>query len=193
MILGVAPVGGGEKLAAAQEWANGPVSWLLQRWERRQLKRIRTEQELQEFVATFWWRRDPSPQTPGNPFSELFLERARQADLLFAEERVPGSLSDRGGALLLLGPPAAMHRGPRSALTVGIPHGADSAHRPLSRQTVEVWRYALDQLPAPVRDALGKVSEVELTFRVDEDGVTLVRGRDLLEDVAQAVVLRGRQ
>ncbi|HEV8629380.1 MAG TPA: GWxTD domain-containing protein, partial [Thermoanaerobaculia bacterium] len=91
--------------ATARAWGNGPARWLLLDDEQQALGRVRTNTDFASFLGAFWACRDDDPATDENPFGRLFAERGAAADRLYAEPGVRGSLTPRGGALLLLGPP----------------------------------------------------------------------------------------
>jgi GWxTD domain-containing protein len=57
------------------------------------------------FIAEFWRRRDPDPDTAENEFREQYEERVAEAARLFRNESKPGWLTDRGRILILFGPP----------------------------------------------------------------------------------------
>ena len=91
------------------DWSAGPARHLFTKEDREAWKRIATDRQAEEFVRLFWARRDPTPETADNEFRREFERRAAFADQRFGEtvdgEPVPGSLTDRGRAFILLGPP----------------------------------------------------------------------------------------
>jgi GWxTD domain-containing protein len=93
-----------------EEWAQGPVRWLLTDDERRELARPRPELEAEEWIRLFWARRDPNPETPANPLQQELEERVRMADRLLEEPGLRGSLTDRGHVLVLLGRPKSRRK-----------------------------------------------------------------------------------
>ena len=96
------PPGGGRGLE------DGPTRWLMLPDEHKRFRRLDTTREAIGFIEAFWLRRDPDPGTPGNEFSRTFYERVEAADRLYSEEGVRGSMTDRGRALVLLGPPPSI-------------------------------------------------------------------------------------
>lgn len=88
------------------EWAEGPASHLMTKEETAQWNRLATDEEGEAFIALFWARRDPTPGTPENEFRKEFDARVAAADENFTTLKTRGSLSDRGRALILLGPPS---------------------------------------------------------------------------------------
>lgn len=97
---------------AGENWAEGPVGRLLTAEEKRSFVRLQDPVERSEFVANFWRVRDPKPETEENEFREEFEKRIAFADSRFAQDEVRGSLTDRGMAFLLMGPPSYSGRKP---------------------------------------------------------------------------------
>jgi GWxTD domain-containing protein len=181
---------------AVAEWAEGPARWLILPDEARKLHRIRTNQQAVAFMEMFWRRRDPDPGQPGNPFVQVFYQRVEAADRLYGEPEVRGSLTDRGRALILLGPPPLLASGqkPAAAWEPGRLGG-----RPLTethRARVETWTYeAADLSPAlaALLRADGREPQVTLTFVVEPRGTFLIDGGKLLDLAARAAVCAGER
>ncbi len=57
-----------------------------------------------EFVADFWKRRDPTPETEANEFRDQYYSRLAAADKAF-RAGIPGWKTDRGRIFMLLGSP----------------------------------------------------------------------------------------
>jgi len=89
-------------------WAKGPVSFLMTSEEEAKWKSIKSDAEASAFVDLFWARRDPTPSTPRNEFKEQFDTAVKYADDHFTVGKKQGSLTDRGKALILYGPPKAI-------------------------------------------------------------------------------------
>jgi GWxTD domain-containing protein len=66
-------------------------------------------EDRHEFVADFWKRRDPTPETEENEFRSLYYTRIALADKAF-KEGIPGWMTDRGRIYVLLGPPTDVIR-----------------------------------------------------------------------------------
>jgi len=177
--------------AAVAEWAEGPTRWLILPDEEKQLRRIRTNQEAVAFMEAFWRRRDPDPERPGNPFVQTFYQRVEAADRLYGEPGVRGSLTDRGRALILLGPPPnlAVGQRPVAAWEPGRTGGRPVAET--RKVKVESWTYGLADLP-PELAALWREEDhgapVTLTFVVEPNGTTLIEGGKVLDLAARAAV-----
>lgn len=89
----------------SRKWIKGPVRVLVTPEEEKQLKALKTDEEIASFVKDFWARRDPTPGTPENEFADLFWKRVGEAEKRFPQTTEPGALSDRGQVYLLLGQP----------------------------------------------------------------------------------------
>jgi GWxTD domain-containing protein len=91
--------------SAREDWADGPVRWLLTPEEKRAYADSVNPISRSELIANFWKSRDPRPDTPENEFREEFDKRVAFADARFAQDEVRGSLTDRGMVFILMGPP----------------------------------------------------------------------------------------
>ena len=173
----------------ARAWGQGPARWLLLPDEQAELEGLR-DADLPGFLQRFWRRRDDDPSTPEVPFAAVYTERVAAADSLYAEEGMRGSLTDRGGALLLLGPPSILRTAQQRSLTWGgakPPPGA----RPTRLVKLEIWAYHPDDLSPDLRGLMGlgwEGREVAVTFQVGARQTRLVEGRDLLLLAARALL-----
>ena len=180
--------GGRERPAPAdrgelEAWAEGPVRWLLLPAERRDLAAITTPAEAVRFVERFWARRDPDPSTEINPFRERFYRRVEAADLLYVENGVRGSLTDRGRALILLGSPTGLRVTNTEALEWDPSTGSADNVR-IRYLPLEIWTYQLEDLRRPLREALvalGEGEDLRVSFVRDVDGTRLSEGEELLD------------
>ncbi len=153
-------------------------SWPLETWgassefhilatkeEREEWQRLRTDEERRAFVERFWLARDPDPQTSVNEARIEFLHRIAFADVAFNE--VPddrGSLTDRGRAFVLLGPPQRVTIRPLTRREV--PYAPHRTIHPGS--AVEQWTYFHDSIPF-------SLPRNELVFNFLSQGGSLVR------------------
>lgn len=92
------------------DWGKGPASYFFTKEEAAQWKNIKSDDEAEKFIALFWARRDPTPNTPRNEFREDFDMRVATADKEFMTKRKKGSLTDRGRVLILFGAPTRVTR-----------------------------------------------------------------------------------
>ncbi len=127
------------------EWGKGPAQHLMTKEEIAQWKAIKTDEEADKFIALFWARRDPTPQTPRNELREEFENRVRGADASFKSRSARGALTERGRALILYGAPKRIeHSGGQAG------SGASAIPDPNSPQNVEntetyIWTYEGDE------------------------------------------------
>lgn len=177
--------------SAVAEWAAGPARWLILPDEEKQLHRIRTNQEAVAFMEAFWRRRDPDPEKPGNPFVQTFYQRVEAADRLYGEPGVRGSLTDRGRALILLGPPPTLSVGQRP---VAAWEPGRAGGRPVAetrKVAVETWTYQVADLPPALAEIWtdeDRGPQATLTFVVEPRGTTLIEGGKVLDLAARAAV-----
>ena len=91
---------------ANENWADGPVQWIMTSDEMTTWSELSSGGERAEFVEKFWQVRNPKPGSDDNPFRTTFERRVAFADTYFAQdEKKRGSLTDRGMVFVLLGPP----------------------------------------------------------------------------------------
>jgi GWxTD domain-containing protein len=107
----VAPI---EKSAeeAGEDWAEGPVRFLLTGDQMDGYERLQDPASRSEFITEFWKGRDPKPETPENEARIEFERRVAFADARFSQDETRGSLTDRGMIFVLLGPPTWVGRKP---------------------------------------------------------------------------------
>lgn len=104
-VFATAVAGFAQLSMAKADWAQGPVKYLMTRDEQAQWNALKSDADADQFIALFWARRDPTPNTPENEFKEAFDQRVAYADQHFGTARQKGSLTDRGRILILFGPP----------------------------------------------------------------------------------------
>jgi GWxTD domain-containing protein len=193
LILGCRSGGDRPPSAGAGGLTEGPTRWLMLPEEMHQADRLRTSREAVDFVEKFWQRRDPDPEEPGNEFSKTFYQRVEAADHLYAEGGVRGSLTARGRALILLGPPPILRYSQRRAPT--FEPGKPSARPAIQTRNLvlEIWVYPVADLPPVIVQHLGEdelPEEIALTFRVGTRHTELIEGDKYLEIAAEASVRR---
>lgn len=98
-----------------EDWAEGPVRYLLSAEERRNYARFADPVTRSEYVTAFWKSRDPKPETATNEFRDEFERRVAFADSRFTQAETRGSMTDRGMVFILLGPPTYVGRKPLTA------------------------------------------------------------------------------
>ena len=156
------------------------------------LLRVTHTREAVEFVEEFWRRRDPDPDEPGNPFAKTFYERVEAADRLYADGGQRGSLTDRGRALILLGPPPVL-RYSQKRIPEWEPGKPGSRPAARSRNlVVEVWAYPVQDLTPALAQRIAEeepeTTEIVLSFAVEPRRTYLVEGHRYLEYAVQTGV-----
>ena len=101
---------------AGEDWADGPVRFLLTADQRLDYTRLSDPASRSEFITEFWKVRDPKSETPENEARIEFERRVAFADSRFSQDETRGSLTDRGMVFVLMGPPTWVGRKP---LTTG--------------------------------------------------------------------------
>lgn len=90
---------------AYSSWMVGAASRLATPEEVNEYITLRDDAQAGAFIESFWQRRDPAPDKPGNPLREAFEQRAADADRLYSEAGILGRRTDRGIVHVLYGPP----------------------------------------------------------------------------------------
>ncbi len=158
----------------------------------RELKQIEDPAAAVNFIEAFWRLRDPEPATAENELRAQFAARVEAADLLYGEKDVRGSLSDRGRALILLGPPPRMSLTSEEALAWK--PGRRSRQRATTREIrVETWLYEESELPAKLVGVLRAAElapHIELKFHLGRRGAQLVDGENSLILISRLALVR---
>ena len=189
--------GGGPASPAAVDgqalsyWSAGPVSWLLLPGERKRSRRVDTRAASVDFIEEFWRRRDPDLASEGNPARETFNRRVDAADQLYPEPGRRGALSDRGGALILLGSPSHLHITSRPALSWD-PSERHGKRVTKERRDYEIWGYRLEDLPPALTEIVRRRRGdepvlLQLAFVRGDERTYLVEGGELLELAARVL------
>ena len=110
--------------APFKAWLEQDVVWIITPEEKAAFKSLQNDEERDQFVEAFWWRRDPTPDTYENEFKVEHYRRIVYANDHFAAQG-PGWKSDRGRIYIVYGPPDDNDR-----------HPNESELRPY-----EVWTY----------------------------------------------------
>ncbi|HZF11104.1 MAG TPA: GWxTD domain-containing protein [Thermoanaerobaculia bacterium] len=181
---------------AVQSLTDGPTRWIMLPEEEKQARRLRTNREAITFIEDFWRRRDPDPQKPGNPFVQTFNERVEAADRLYGEGVERGSMTDRGRALVLLGPPPRLSYSQRPV--PAWEPGRSGGHPQIESRKIafETWSYTEADLPPRLVELLksegrpekAEKPEIILVFAVETSHTTLMEGAKLLDLAARATV-----
>jgi GWxTD domain-containing protein len=84
-----------ELMGPWKKWLNEDVVYIITDEEKQAFRRLRTDEERQQFVEQFWLRRDPTPDTEENEFKEEHYRRIAYANDHYASG-IPGWKTDRG-------------------------------------------------------------------------------------------------
>jgi GWxTD domain-containing protein len=87
-----------------KKWMNEDVVYIITDEEKQAFKRLRTDEERQQFVEQFWLRRDPTPDTEENEYKEEHYRRIAYANDHYASG-IPGWKTDRGMIYIKYGAP----------------------------------------------------------------------------------------
>jgi GWxTD domain-containing protein len=89
---------------AYKDWLEKDVPYIITSEEKRAFKQLQTDEERENFIESFWRRRDPDPDTEENEFREEYYERIAYANEHFTSG-IPGWKSDRGRIYITFGKP----------------------------------------------------------------------------------------
>jgi len=87
-----------------KKWMNEDVLYIITDEEKTAFKRLKTDEERQQFVEQFWLRRDPTPDTEENEYKEEHYRRIAYANDHYASG-IPGWKTDRGMIYIKYGAP----------------------------------------------------------------------------------------
>src|SRR5580704_12793031 len=77
-----------------KRWIDEDVTYIITDAERAAWKGLKTDEEREQFIESFWLRRDPTPDTIDNEYRDDHYERIAYANEHFASG-IPGWKSDR--------------------------------------------------------------------------------------------------
>ena len=148
-VLLAQPAGAASLSRAYREWRSGPAGHVMTETEKVEWKKLRADEEADEFIRLFWARRDPSPGTPANEYRMNFERLVSLADQEFSTPTIRGWATDRGKFFILVGPPANY--------VAGAP---EQLRQPV--RNVELWIYRGEFIPAFL-----DLEELEVRFQRD--------------------------
>jgi len=163
-----------EKNDALLRWPDEDVPYIITDAERRAFKALKTNDERENFIKTFWDNRDPNPDTEANEYREEYYERIAYANEHFSSG-IPGWKTDRGRIYIRWGKPDEIESHPAGG-SYNEPGNVNGA---ITTYPFEIWFY---------RNLDGPGSGVEIEF-VDPTGTGEYRiARDKDEKNALAKV-----
>jgi len=86
-----------------KKWLNEDVVWIITDQERAAFKQLSNDEERDNFIESFWQRRDPTPDTEENEYKEEHYRRIAYANEHYAAG-IPGWKTDRGRIYIIYGP-----------------------------------------------------------------------------------------
>jgi GWxTD domain-containing protein len=94
-----------------KRWLNEDVVYIITPEELSAFKSLSNDEERDQFIEQFWFRRDPTPDTPENEFREEHYRRIAAANEKFPAGK-QGWRTDRGHIYIVWGPPDEIERHP---------------------------------------------------------------------------------
>jgi GWxTD domain-containing protein len=170
--------------------SEGPLRWLMLPEEEKEARSLRSARDAADFLAAFWRRRGASKEA-AEAAARTFYERVEAGDRLYADEETRGSLTKRGRALVLLGPPPVLRYGQRRVPAWEPSHPGTAGIR-TRVLVVETWVYPIADLPPALAALLRErgMSEATLVFLLASKEAHLLDGERVLQLAVQASVRR---
>src|ERR1700727_1897279 len=94
-----------------KKWVDEDVRWIITDQELKAFKSLSNDEERDNFIETFWQRRNPDPDSPENEFREENYRRIAYANEHFAAGK-PGWKTDRGHMYIAYGKPDSIESHP---------------------------------------------------------------------------------
>ncbi|HJR09082.1 MAG TPA: GWxTD domain-containing protein [Pyrinomonadaceae bacterium] len=94
-----------------REWPEKDVAYIITDAERSAFKKLVSDEEREQFIESFWQRRDPDPDTDENEYKEQYYERIAYANEHYASG-IPGWKTDRGRIYITFGKPDSVESHP---------------------------------------------------------------------------------
>lgn len=93
------------------KWLKEDVLYIISDEERAVFNELTTDEEKEQFIEQFWFRRDPDPRTAENEFKSEHYRRIAYANEKFTSgDR--GWMTDRGRIYIIHGPPTSIEARP---------------------------------------------------------------------------------
>ena len=120
-----------------KKWLNEEVPYIITGEERASFKKFTTDDEREQFIESFWERRNPNPGSPENEFKEEYYRRIAYANEHYASG-IQGWRTDRGRIYIMYGPADEVESHPSGGSYVRPTEegGGETATYPF-----EQWRY----------------------------------------------------
>ena len=95
----------GASVSLYDAWLAQDVNWIITDPERRAFNTLKDDAERQNFMESFWDRRDPTPDTVRNEFKDTHYERMLTAQQRFSTPAMKGWDTAQGRIYVMYGPP----------------------------------------------------------------------------------------
>jgi GWxTD domain-containing protein len=96
--------GAGDNRKTFEKWLKTDAFYLITENEKEVAATLKTDADQEQFVESFWQRRDPTPETEINEFKGEYYERIAYTNEHFSSG-IPGWRTDRGKIYILYGKP----------------------------------------------------------------------------------------
>ncbi len=133
-----------------KKWLNEDVVYIVTDEEKKAFHQLRTDEERQQFVESFWQRRDPTPDTEENEYKEEHYRRIAYANDHYASG-IPGWKTDRGRMYIKYGPPDEIESHPSGG----------SYERPIEEGGGETSTYPFEDWTYRYIEAIGTNIKIE--------------------------------
>jgi GWxTD domain-containing protein len=144
-----------EMPAQYKKWVDEEVLYIISDNERDVFKSLRTDDEREGFIRTFWKRRDPTPETPVNEFREEHYRRIEWVNQRYFEGKA-GWRTDRGRTYIMFGPPDFFETNPGGGRGFLFDPSGPTAEFPS-----EVWTYRY--IPG-LRERIGRIDLIFVNY-----------------------------
>ncbi len=120
-----------------KRWLSEDVRYIRTDEERKVFLNLSTDEERENFIETFWLRRDPTPDSMENEYKEEHYRRIAYSNERYASG-IPGWRTDRGRIYITFGPPDEIESHP-SGGSYQRPY--EEGGGSTSTFPFEIWRY----------------------------------------------------
>ena len=120
-----------------QKWLDEDVRYIITNDERKVFLQLSTDEEREQFIESFWIRRDPTPDSMENEYKEEHYRRIAYANERYASG-IPGWKTDRGRIYIAYGPPDEIESHPSGGM---YQRPYDEGGGFTSTYPFEIWRY----------------------------------------------------
>jgi GWxTD domain-containing protein len=120
-----------------RRWLDQDVTYIITGEERQGFLRLSTDEERENYIESFWLRRDPTPDTIENEYKEEHYRRIAYSNERYASG-IPGWKADRGRIYITFGPPDEIESHPSGGM---YQRPYDEGGGFTSTYPFEIWRY----------------------------------------------------